>query len=220
MTPRSRILTFCSAVALVLLIPHAALSQQGKKADHKGDPYYLPNCPITGEKLGGMGEPFIKVYDGREVRFCCPKCPAKFEKDLAGNFAKIDDQMIKDQLPLYPLKTSVVSGKNLSEKPLDFIWANRLIRVLDNSEKDRFLKDPDRYTKDLDKAVIAQQGKDYPVNSCVVSNEKFGKETGKPRDVVLAGRLIRLCCNNCKKDLAKTPETFVAKVDAAREPKK
>src|ERR1043166_2497155 len=94
MTPRSRILTFCSAVALVLLIPHAALSQQGKKADHNGDPYYLPNCPITGEKLGGMGEPFIKVYDGREVRFCCPKCPAKFEKDLAGNFAKIDDQMI------------------------------------------------------------------------------------------------------------------------------
>lgn len=220
MTPRSRILTFCTAIALVFLVSRAALSQDknSSKSDHKGDPYYLATCPLSNEKM--PADPFIKVYDGREIRFCCGKCPAKFEKDLAGNLAKIDAQMIKDQLPLYPLKTSVVSGKNLSDKPLDFIWANRLIRVLDSPEKDSFLKDPERYTKELDKAVIAQQGKDYPANSCVVSNEKFGKEMGKPRDVVLAGRLIRLCCNNCKKELAKTPETFVAKVDAARESKK
>jgi hypothetical protein len=181
-----------------------------------GEPYYLPACPISNEKLGGMGEPVIKVYDGREVRFCCPACPPKFEKDRNGNFAKIDEQIIKDQMPLFPLKTSVISGKTLPEKPIDFVYANRLVRLLDNQEKDRFLKEPDRYLKELDNAVIGQQGKNYPLNTCVVSGDKFGGEMGVPKDVVLAGRLIRLCCPACKKDHEKKPAAFVAKVDAAR----
>jgi hypothetical protein len=42
------------------------------KADARvGDPYPLATCPITGKKLGSMGDPVIKVYDGREVRYCC-----------------------------------------------------------------------------------------------------------------------------------------------------
>ena len=40
-----------------------------------GDPYPLTTCPITGEKLGAMGEPVVKLYEGREVRFCCKSCP-------------------------------------------------------------------------------------------------------------------------------------------------
>ena len=53
-------------------------------------PYPLDSCIVSGEKLGGMGEPVVKVYDGREVRFCCSGCVKKFEADKAGYFAKID----------------------------------------------------------------------------------------------------------------------------------
>ncbi len=33
-------------------------------------PYTLDTCPVSGEKLGSMGDPSVKMYDGREVRFC------------------------------------------------------------------------------------------------------------------------------------------------------
>jgi len=32
-------------------------------------PYTLPDCPVGGP-LGSMGDPVVKVYDNREVRFC------------------------------------------------------------------------------------------------------------------------------------------------------
>lgn len=184
------------------------------KEERHGDPYYLSTCPVTGEKLGGMGEPAIKIYDGREIRFCCKGCISKFEKDKAANLAKLDEKMIKDQLARYPLRTSLVSGKELPEKPIDFIHNNRLIRLNDAQEKVRFLKDSDRYVAELDKAVIAKHGKDYPLKTCVVGGQKFGGPMGSPKDVVVAGRLIRLCCNGCKKGLEKTPADFIAKVDS------
>jgi hypothetical protein len=39
---------------------------------------------------------------------------------------------------------------------------------------------------------------------------------GKPRDIVVAGQLIRLCCADCKKDVEANPAKFVAIVDEAR----
>ena len=60
-------------------------------------PYPLDSCIVSGEKLGGMGEPIVKVYDGREVRFCCSGCVKKFEADKAGYFAKIDAKAHSEQ---------------------------------------------------------------------------------------------------------------------------
>jgi hypothetical protein len=185
-------------------------------AGRVGDPYPLDTCPISGKKLGSMGDPVIKTYEGREVRFCCPACPEKFEKDLAASFAKIDEKIVKDQGPLYPLKTSLVTGKDLPAKPYEFVYGNRLVRLGADSEKADFLKDPKRYLGELNKAVVAEQGKDYPLKTCPVSKDELGGEMGKPVDVVLAGRLIKLCCKNCKKDLEADPAKFIAVVDAAR----
>jgi hypothetical protein len=41
-------------------------------------------------------------------------------------------------------------------------------------------------------------------------------EMGEPKNAVVAGRLVKLCCNQCRGDLEKSPAQFVAKVDAAR----
>lgn len=184
-------------------------------AQRSGDAYPLPNCPISDSKLGSMGDAVVKIYEGREIRFCCKSCPPKFEKDLPKNLAMVDAAIIKDQAPIYPLKTSVVSGKELPAKPLDFVHGNRLVRVADESEKAEFLKDPAKHIAELDKAVVAAQGKDYPLSKCPVSDEALGS-MGKPLDVVLGGRLVRLCCKSCRKDLDKDPAKFIAMIDAAR----
>lgn len=184
--------------------------------DRIGDPYPLDTCPISGKKLGVMGDPVIKLYDGREVRFCCPACPESFEKDLAGNLAKIDEKIIKDQRPLYPLDTSIVTGERMPHHPYEFVYGNRLIRLGVESEKAEFLKDPKKHLTALDAAVIEQQGKDYPLTTCPVSKDEFGGDMGEPVDLVLAGRLVRLCCKSCKEDVEKDPAKFIAMIDEAR----
>ncbi len=60
--------------------------------------YPLTTCPISGEKLGEMGPAVVRMYDGEEVHFCCKECPAKFEKDLAANLAKVKADKAKAQV--------------------------------------------------------------------------------------------------------------------------
>jgi len=45
--------------------------------------YPLQTCVVSGEKLGGMGEPVDYVYDNHLVRFCCSGCISAFEKEPA-----------------------------------------------------------------------------------------------------------------------------------------
>ena len=51
--------------------------------------YTLDTCVVSGEKLGSMGDPVVKVYDGQQVKFCCGACVKDFEKDKAKFLAKI-----------------------------------------------------------------------------------------------------------------------------------
>ncbi len=44
-------------------------------------PYTLDTCVVMGSKLGSMGDPIVRVYDGQEVKFCCAPCVKEFELD-------------------------------------------------------------------------------------------------------------------------------------------
>jgi hypothetical protein len=195
---------------------HGEAAARPHAADHVGDPYPFDACPVTGKTLGSMGDPVVKLYDNREVRFCCPGCPPKFEKDLTASVAKIDEKIVKDQGPIYPLKTSVVTGKDLPPRPFQFVYRNRMVRLGAEGEKADFLKDPKKHLAALDKAVVEGQGKDYPLATCPVSKDKLGGDMGKPVDLVVAGRLVRLCCKGCTEDVEKDPAKFVALVESAR----
>lgn len=184
-------------------------------AKDKAAAYPLTTCPISGGKLGSMGEPVVKVYEGREVKFCCASCPPTFEKDVAKSLAKLDESIIKDQTPFYPLDTSVVTGKKLPAKPVDWVYENRLVRLGDEAEKAEFKKDAAKHLAALDKAAVEKQTKDYPLQTCAVSKEKLGS-MGKPVDMIVAGRLVRLCCNDCVKSVGKDPAKYIAMVDDAR----
>ena len=58
-------------------------------------PYPLDTCPVSGEKLGEMGKPYVFVHQGREVKLCCKNCLKDFNEDPAKFIAKIDAAMPK-----------------------------------------------------------------------------------------------------------------------------
>src|SRR5512142_1342962 len=70
----------------------------GFAADKKGEklkPYPLKTCIISGDKLGEMGQPFVYVHEGREIKFCCKGCLKDFKKDPAKYVKKIDEEAAK-----------------------------------------------------------------------------------------------------------------------------
>ncbi len=79
-----------------LVTPFAALAADAK-ADAKPNPKpdNLATCPVSGDKLGEMGEPFVFEYQGQEVKLCCKDCKAKFVKDPAKYIAKIRGADVK-----------------------------------------------------------------------------------------------------------------------------
>lgn len=58
-------------------------------APAKTKSYPLKTCIVTDNKLGSMGTPITKTYDGQEVKFCCKPCVKKFEKNPAKYLAKL-----------------------------------------------------------------------------------------------------------------------------------
>ena len=199
----------------LLLAPTTALAQD-KKAS--GDPYTLTTCPISGKKLGGMGDPVVKTYDGREVRFCCGGCVGKFEKDKANQFKKIDEKLIAEQKPLYPADVCVVSKESLKEKGkdvgIDVVVGNRLVRLCCKNCKKKLAKNPKKFLTKLDKAIANSQRKTYPLETCVVGGGKLGS-MGKPVETVIGNRLVRLCCKGCLPKLKANPHKYLPKLDAA-----
>jgi len=56
--------------------------------------------------------------------------------------------------------------------------------------------------------------KPYPLDKCVVSDEKLG-EMGKPYVFKHESREVQLCCKNCLKDFKKDPAKYLKKLDEA-----
>ena len=185
----------------------------------KSDPYPLDTCPVTGKKLGAMGDPIVKVYDGREVRFCCGGCLKKFEADKAGYWKKIDEEIIKQQTPFYPLTTCPASGEALlggdMGAPIDYVYNNRLVRFCCKDCVGKFLKDPAPTLAKLDEAVIKQQSAHYPIKTCMISGDALGGDMGEPIDRVYNNHLVRFCCKDCIKEFEKAPAKFLGMLDEA-----
>ncbi len=55
--------------------------------------------------------------------------------------------------------------------------------------------------------------KPYPLDKCVVSDEKLG-DHGKPYVFTHEGQEIKLCCKDCLKDFKKEPAKYIKKIEA------
>lgn len=114
--------------------------------------YPLETCVISGEPLGGMGDPIEYVYGTRLVRLCCKGCVKGFKKDPAGSMAKIDAALIEAQRPTYAMTTCPVSGNELGADAVDRLYGTRLVRFCCGDCAKKFKKEPQPYLAKLDAA--------------------------------------------------------------------
>ena len=76
-------------VAAVAFITGCQSASSGSTAAVR--PYTSDKCPVSGEKLGEMGEPVVFVYQGQQVKLCCKNCRKDFDKDPAKYLSKIQN---------------------------------------------------------------------------------------------------------------------------------
>lgn len=81
-------MTGAALLALATVTATAADKTDDKKPAPIPDK--MTTCPVSGDKLGEMGKPYILEYKGREVKLCCPDCKKDFEKDPAKYMKKIE----------------------------------------------------------------------------------------------------------------------------------
>jgi hypothetical protein len=86
------------------ILTPALSAAEGDGAKPASKPYTLEGCAVTGEKLGDMGEPIVKDYNGQQIKFCCKGCVKKFEKDLDKNLAKVQARIAEQAAEKKPAK--------------------------------------------------------------------------------------------------------------------
>ena len=128
--------------------------------------------------------------------------------------------MIKQQNDAYPLDTCVVSGEPLTEmgEPVNVVSGNRLVKVCCKSCVRKVIADPSKAFAKLDAAIKDKQNATYPLDVCVIAGDSLS-EMGEPVDVVVANRLVRLCCDHCVGKVMKDPAGVLAKLDEAAQAK-
>jgi YHS domain-containing protein len=77
------------AKAFALFLVTLAVASCGEKKVSLGD-YPLDTCVVGGKKLGSMGEPYLHMYEGQKVYFCCEGCKETFSEDPKKFIAKIE----------------------------------------------------------------------------------------------------------------------------------
>jgi hypothetical protein len=88
-------LTMKTLAILALTAPLLALPLTSLAADTnavapaKPKPDLLTTCPVSGEKLGEMGKPYVFVYQDQEIKLCCSGCKKDFDKTPAKYLKKI-----------------------------------------------------------------------------------------------------------------------------------
>jgi len=60
----------------------------------------------------------------------------------------------------------------------------------------------------------AEKAKPYPLDKCIVSDEKLG-EMGDPYVFTYEGQEIKMCCKSCRKKFDKDPAKYVKKMKDA-----
>lgn len=115
--------------------------------------YPLTTCAVSGEELGGMGEPIEYVHGTRLVRLCCKGCIKGLQKEPAKAMAQIDAALIAAQKKTYPLTTCLVSNEPIEGEGFDQLYGTRLTRFCCEKCAVAFAKEPSKYLAALDKAA-------------------------------------------------------------------
>lgn len=112
----------------------------------------------------------------------------------------------------YPLNTCAVTGEKLGGdhgEPHVFVYKGQEVKLCCEDCKGDFEKQPAKFMAKIDEAN--KKVKAYPLNTCIVSDEKLGS-MGEPHAFVHNGQEIKLCCKECKKDFDKDSAKYLKKI--------
>ena len=70
---------------------NASSNATNNAAAENAKPYPFDTCLVDGMKLGSMGDPYVFVYQGQEIKFCCADCKPVFLKDADKYMKNIQD---------------------------------------------------------------------------------------------------------------------------------
>jgi len=86
------LLKYLTAIVLgaALACQAAEKADKSDKSAAKPKAYTLKTCPVSDEKLGEMGDPYVFTHEGREIKLCCKGCLKDFNKDSAKFVKKIE----------------------------------------------------------------------------------------------------------------------------------
>lgn len=187
---RRWIATTAKALAVIGVSTMAFAKGGGKWwLSRPSDPYPLVDCVVCDSELDDSVE-FFDI-DGREIRVLANvDCGADFSSSTDRWLEEIDERIVAQQKPLYPLATCVVTGESIETSGgIEFVYRNRLFLISSDECRDAIEKEPGKYFLALNKAVIEKQKPAYPLDKCLVSGRPLGAEAV---DYVVANRLIRL----------------------------
>ena len=171
---------------------------------------YKPTYPFSVDIATGKPlpeKPIEYVKGGKLFRLGEESSKPIIDADVAGYTKKIEDEVIRQQKPTYPLKTSAISDKPLGEKPIDKVHNNRLFRLADDADAKAFDTDKTKAITKLDKAYIDMQLPYYPYKKDPVTRDDIaGKETVK---YLWGNKLIQFTSAVNVTEFEKTPETYL-----------
>ncbi len=135
---------------------------------------------------------------------------------LTGAAAHAEEANAKAPGSIYTLATCPVTGAALGSMgaPVVKKYDGREVRFCCAGCVSSFEADKEAYFKKIDAAVAKEQQKSYPLNTCLVSDEKLGS-MGESIDLVYRNRLVRLCCEGCRAAFQAEPAKYLKKLDAA-----
>ncbi|MEW6746090.1 MAG: hypothetical protein AB1486_25395 [Planctomycetota bacterium] len=162
-THEGRVVKFCSkeCVAKFEQKPQAYLAKLDEAViKAQSASYPLETCPVSGQKLGAMGDPFDLVLGNRLVRLCCEGCVKKVRAEPQRFLDLVDRGVLKAQLDTYPLENCVVSGEALGEmgNAVNYIHGTTLVRLCCKSCIKEFEAAPEKFLSKLtDKVTRAKK---------------------------------------------------------------
>lgn len=191
-----RLLTLTGIAGIFLLGQYATAQTAAQQAEQQRHQDRLrvevqEICPVTGEKLGSMGDP-IKVQVGDETVFLC--CKGCLNKQVdAEHWKTIHANMAKAQ------KICPVMKKPLPEDAESIIVNGQSIFICCPPCADKIKADPELYTKQVDALYTASIRDDLRIavqDICPVSGQKLGS-MGDPLKVQVGEETVFLCCKGC-----------------------
>lgn len=131
---------------------HKNHDEKAQQKEAEAKPFPATTCLISGDALDSMGKPYVMVYEGQELKFCCSNCVKDFQKDKAGYMKKLADAEAKAKP--YPLQKCVVSGEAYDhDKPYVFAYEGQQVKLCCKDCLKDFKKDPAKFMKKIDEAA-------------------------------------------------------------------